>query len=114
MDFLQINYSITQQSTKQQIFPLTKDLGVAVLANRNFNDGALFAQVQGKSLPGWAAEAGVSSWAQMFLKFALSHDAVTAVIPATGKPDRESENLQAGVGPLLTPAQKAEVIGLVG
>jgi aryl-alcohol dehydrogenase-like predicted oxidoreductase len=113
-DFLQINYSVTQRGAEQRLFPMARDLGVAVLANRNFNDGALFSQVKGKSLPGWAAEAGVSSWAQMFLKFALSHDSVTAVIPATGKPDRESENLQAGIGLLLTPAQKTEVIRLVG
>jgi aryl-alcohol dehydrogenase-like predicted oxidoreductase len=113
-DFLQINYSVTQRGAEKRVFPLAKDLGVAVLANRNFNDGALFSQVQGKSLPGWAAEAGITSWAQLFLKFALSHDAVTAVIPATGKPDRQSDNLQAGIGPLLTPAQKAEVIKLVG
>ena len=49
----------------------------------------------------------------MFLKFALSHDAVTAVIPATGKPDRQSDNLQAGFGPMLTAKQKAEVVALV-
>jgi aryl-alcohol dehydrogenase-like predicted oxidoreductase len=112
-DFLQINYSVTQRSAEQRLFPLAKDLGVAVLANRNFNDGALFSQVKDKPLPGWAAEAGITSWAQMFLKFALSHDAVTAVIPATGKPDRQSDNLRAGVGPLLSAAQKAELIKLV-
>jgi hypothetical protein len=50
----------------------------------------------------------------MFLKFALSHDAVTAVIPATGKPDRQSDNLKAGFGPLLTVKQKSEVVELVG
>ena len=93
---------------------MAQELGVAVLANRNFNDGALFNQVKGKSLPGWAAEVGVSSWAQMFLKFALSHEAVTAVIPATGKPDRQSDNLKAGLGPLLSAAQKQELIRLIG
>jgi diketogulonate reductase-like aldo/keto reductase len=84
-----------------------------VLTNRNFDDGALFNRVKGKQLPGWAAEAEITSWAQMFLKFALSHDAVTAVIPATGKPDRQSDNLKAGFGPLLTPEQKAELVSLV-
>jgi len=112
-DFLQINYSVTQRGAEKRVFPLAKDLGVAVLANRNFDDGALFGRVQGKSLPGWAAAAGITSWAQMFLKFALSHPAVTVVIPATGKPDRQSDNLQAGVGALLTAVQKAELIELV-
>jgi aryl-alcohol dehydrogenase-like predicted oxidoreductase len=113
-DFLQINYSVTQRGAEKRVFPLAKQLGVAVLTNRNFDDGALFDRVKGKSLPGWAAEAGITSWAQMFLKFALSDEAVTAVIPATGKPDRQSDNLKAGVGPLLTPAQKKELVELVG
>jgi diketogulonate reductase-like aldo/keto reductase len=73
----------------------------------------LFGQVEGKALPGWAAEAGVTSWAQMFLKYSLSHEAVTAVIPATGKPDRQSDNLKAGAGPLLTTKQQKELIELI-
>lgn len=112
-DFLQINYSVTQRGAEKRLFPLAQELGVAVLANRNFEDGALFGKVQGKAVPAWATEAGITSWAQLFLKFALSHEAVTAVIPATGKPDRQSDNLQAGFGPLLTSTQKAELIKLV-
>ncbi len=113
-DFLQINHSVTNRGIEKRVLPLAKDLGVAVLTNRNFNDGALFRQVEGKPLPGWAAEAGVTSWAQMFLKYSLSHEAVTAVIPATGKPERQSDNLKAGFGPLLTQAQQKELIELVG
>lgn len=113
-DFLQINYSVTNRGAEQRLFPMAKDLGVAVLANRNFNDGKLFNRVRDKQLPGWAGEVGATSWAQMFLKFCLSHEAVTAVIPATGKPDRQSDNLKAGYGPLLSAAQKKELIELVG
>ena len=113
-DFLQINHSVTNRGIETTVLPVATDLGVAVLTNRNFNDGALFQQVQGKPLPGWAAEAGVTSWAQMFLKYSLSHEAVTAVIPATGKPERQADNLKAGFGPLLTAAQRKELIALVG
>jgi aryl-alcohol dehydrogenase-like predicted oxidoreductase len=113
-DFLQINYSVTQRGAEKRVLPMAKQLGVAVLANRNFNDGALFDRVRGIELPSWAKEIGVSSWAQMFLKFALSHEAVTAVIPATGKPERQSDNLKAGFGPLLNAQQKAELIKLLG
>ena len=113
-DFLQINHSVTNRGIEQTVLPVAKELGVAVLTNRNFNDGALFRQVQGKALPGWAAEAGITSWAQIFLKYSLSHEAVTAVIPATGKPDRQTDNLKAGFGPLLTAAQQKELIALVG
>jgi aryl-alcohol dehydrogenase-like predicted oxidoreductase len=111
-DFLQINHSVTNRGIETRVLPVAKDLGVAVLTNRNFNDGALFGQVAGKQLPAWAADAGVTSWAQMFLKYSLSHEAVTAVIPATGKPDRQSDNLKAGSGPLLTSAQQKELIAL--
>lgn len=113
-DFLQINYSVTNRGAERRLFPMAKELGVAVLANRNFNDGKLFNQVKGKALPGWASEVGVSSWAQMFLKFCLSHEAVTAVIPATGKPERQSDNLKAGFGPLLSAAHKQDLIRVVG
>lgn len=113
-DFLQINHSVTNRGIEKRVLPLAKELGVAVLTNRNFNDGALFSQVAGKPLPGWAAEVGASSWAQLFLKYSLSHEAVTAVIPATGKPDRQTDNLKAGFGPLLTAAQQKELITLVG
>jgi aryl-alcohol dehydrogenase-like predicted oxidoreductase len=113
-DFLQINYSVTQRGAEKRVLPMAGELGVAVLANRNFDDGALFGRVKDKPLPAWAASAGIASWAQMFLKFVLTHPAVTAVIPATGKPERQSDNLQAGFGPLLTEAQKTELVKLVG
>lgn len=113
-DFLQINHSVTNRGIEKRVLPLAKELGVAALTNRNFNDGALFRKVEGKPLPGWAADAGITSWAQMFLKYSLSHEAVTAVIPATGKPERQSDNLEAGFGALLTKAQQKELIALVG
>ncbi len=109
-DFLQINYSVVSRGAEKRVLPLAQELGVAVLINRAFEDGKLFAQVKDKPVPPALAEAGVSSWAQAFLKFALSHPAVTAVIPATGKPDRQTDNLKAGTGPDLTPAQRDALI----
>lgn len=109
-DFLQINYSVTQRAAEKRVFPLARELGVAVLANRNFDDGALFGRVAGKAVPEWAIAAGITSWAQLFLKFALSHPAVTVVIPATGKPDRQSDNLKAGLGPDLDEEQRQALI----
>jgi diketogulonate reductase-like aldo/keto reductase len=84
-----------------------------VLINRAFEDGKLFARVKDTPLPGWTAEAGITSWAQAFLKFALSHPAVTAVIPATGKPHRQADNLLAGTGPDLTEDQRQSLIALL-
>ncbi|MFP2924411.1 aldo/keto reductase [Pyxidicoccus sp. 3LG] len=111
-DFLQINYSVASPQAARSLFPMAQELGVAVLVNRAFEDGKLFAQVANRPLPGWAAEAGVDSWAQLFLKFAISHPAVTAVIPATGKPNRQADNLGGGTGPLLTEAQQAELTAM--
>lgn len=111
-DFVQINYSVGAPQAAKTIFPLAQELGIAVLVNRAFDDGKLFAQVAGKPLPGWAGEAGVTSWAQLFLKFVLSHPAVTAVIPATGKPERQADNLKGGTGPLLDQARQDELVRL--
>lgn len=72
------------------------------------------ATVRGKPLPSWAGEVGADSWAQLFLKFALGHPAVTVVIPATGKPRNQRDNLRAGVGPMLDARQRAALIEAVG
>jgi len=112
-DFLQINYSVVSRGAETRVLPLARDLGIAVLINRAFEDGKLFARVKDKPLPDWAADAGVGSWAQAFLKFALSHPAVTAVIPATGKPHRQADNLKAGVGPDLSEEQRASLVALL-
>lgn len=111
-DFLQINYSVVTRGAEKRVLPLARDLGVAVLINRAFEDGKLFGLVKDKPLPDWAAEAGITSWAQAFLKFALSNPAVTAVIPATGKPNRQADNLKAGSGPDLTEAQRTSLISV--
>jgi diketogulonate reductase-like aldo/keto reductase len=113
-DFLQINYSATQRGAEKRVFPVAQEHGVAVLANRNFDDGALFTRVAGKPVPDWATAAGITSWAQLFLKFALSHPAVTVVIPATGKPDRQSDNLKAGLGPMLDETQRRALMDAIG
>jgi diketogulonate reductase-like aldo/keto reductase len=111
-DFVQINYSVSTTNADKRLLPLAKDSGVAVMINRAFDDGRLFARVADKALPGWATEAGITSWAQMFLKFVISHPAVTVVIPATGKPDRQSDNLKAGQGRDLTAAERKELVAM--
>lgn len=109
-DFVQVNYSVNAPQAAQTVLPAAQELGVAVLINRAFDDGKLFARVGDTVLPGWAADVGVTSWSQMFLKFAISHPAVTAVIPATGRPDRQADQLRAGTGPLLSETQQAELV----
>lgn len=113
-DFVQINYSPVSRGAEQRIFPLAKDLGIAVMANRTFEDGKLFGQVKGKPLPDWAKDVDADSWAQLFLKFVVSEPAVTAVIPATSKPKNQADNLKAGFGRLMDGKQRAALVAALG
>jgi diketogulonate reductase-like aldo/keto reductase len=98
LDFLQINYSLAEPQAEARLLPLALEKGVAVIVNRPFAEGALFRVVRGKALPAWAAELGCTSWAQLFLKWIVSHPAVTAAIPATADPRHLDDNLSAGFG----------------
>lgn len=100
IDFVQFNYSATTTAAENTLLPLCADRGVATIVNRAFDDGKIFARLRGKALPGWAADIGCSSWAQVLLKYVISHPAVTCVIPATGKVTNLKDNLAAGRGPL--------------
>jgi diketogulonate reductase-like aldo/keto reductase len=104
-DFLQINYSLGERESAQRLLPLARERKIAVIANRPFAEGALFRRVKGKPLPPWAAELGIASWAQYFLKWIVSHPAVTCAIPGTGRPEHMKDNLGAGHGAL--PDEKA-------
>ena len=100
VDFVQLNYSIAEREAEQRLLPLAVDRQIAVLVNRPFAEGVLFRRTRGKSLPPWAKQIGCATWSQFFLKFIISHPAVTCAIPATSKLDHLLENMQAGVGPL--------------
>ncbi len=109
-DFVQINYSPVSRGIERRVLPLAADLGIAVMINRAFEDGRLFTRVAGLPLPDWAGEVGAESWAQLFLKFALSPPAVTVVIPATSKPRNLTDNLAAGRGPMLDERQRNALV----
>ena len=108
-DFLQINYSLGERESENRLLPLAQELKVAVIANRPFAEGALFRRVKGKPLPPWAAALGIESWAQYFLKWIVSHPAVTCAIPGTGNPKHMQDNLGAGVGKLLSAEQRKQM-----
>ena len=105
-DFLQINYSLGERESENRLLGLAKEKNVAVIANRPFAEGALFRRVKGKPLPAWAAELDIGSWAQYFLKWIVSHPAVTCAIPGTGRPEHMKDNLGAGQGRLPDAAQR--------
>lgn len=110
IDFLQINYSITSRKAEERLFPLATDKKVAVLINRPFEEGNLFRKVKGKTLPDWVKSFDCQSWGQFFLKFIISHPAVTCVIPGTSKPHHMLDNVSAGFGRLPTEKDRKRMI----
>jgi diketogulonate reductase-like aldo/keto reductase len=105
-DWLQVNYSLAEREAEDRLLPYCRDRGIAVMVNRPFADGAVFARVRGQSLPGWAEEIGCQSWGQFFLRYVISHPAVTCVIPATSKPQHMVDNAAAGLAPLPDSEQR--------
>ena len=108
VDFLQINYNIDNTNADQALLPAAADLGVAVIINRPFQTGRLFDGVRQASIPAWAEERGVKSWATYFLKFILANPHVTCTIPATTQVSHVIENLESASGwiPSLDEQQK--------
>jgi diketogulonate reductase-like aldo/keto reductase len=109
-DFLQINYSLAESSAGERLLPLALDRKIAVIVNRPFAEGALFRRVRGKAVPEWAREFGATTWAQFFLKWIVSHPAVTCAIPGTGKPEHLLDNLAAGTGPMPDAATRKRMV----
>ena len=108
-DFLQINYSLAERDSEKKLLPMAKDRGMRVLINRPFGEGSLFRRVKGKALPPWAAELGIATWAQYFLKWIVSHPAVTCAIPATSKPEHMKDNLGAAAGVFRGPSVRKKM-----
>jgi len=109
LDFVQLVYSLEKRGAHDRILPLAQDKGIAILANRNFAAGRMFKKVRGIELPQWAVEFGAKTWAQFFLKYALSHPVITCVIPATANPKHMMDNMQAGFGPLPDQKQRKQM-----
>jgi diketogulonate reductase-like aldo/keto reductase len=110
VDFIQINYSIGERDAERRLLPLAREREVAVIANRPFAGGALFRELRDKPVPPWAGEIGCDSWAQLMLKFVVSHPAITCVIPATSRVEHLRDNMKAGVGQMPNEELRALII----
>lgn len=110
LDFVQVNYSINDRHADRQLLPLARDKGVAVLINRPYSGGSLFGRVRGKALPDWAGDYDIDSWGQFFLKFIISHPAVTCAIPATSKVHHMEDNMGAAYGKLPDAQARQEMV----
>ena len=109
-DFFQVNYSLGDRDAEDVLLPAARDVGAAVLTALPFGRNSLFRKAGNRPLPDFAAEFGAKTWAQFFLKFLLSHPAVTAVIPGTDKPEYMVDNLQAGRGLLPDAAMRKRMV----
>ena len=110
VDFAQFNYSMGEREAEQKILPFCKDNGIATLINRPFMRGRLFREAQEKKLPSWVSDYDIDSWGQFFLKYIISHDAVTNIIPATSKPKNMLDNARAGMGRMLGKKAKKRML----
>jgi diketogulonate reductase-like aldo/keto reductase len=109
IDFVQVTYNVLDREIEDRILPLARDRGIAVIINRPFREGALIRQVMRHPLPSWAPEIGAANWAQVLLKFIVSHPAVTCAIPATSKVAHLMENMGAATGVLPETAMRRRI-----
>ncbi|MFZ7127214.1 MAG: aldo/keto reductase [Desulfobacterales bacterium] len=109
-DFVQFSYNLEDRAVEARLLPLAADRGIATLINRPFQRGDLFRRVKGTPLPEWSDEFDCSSWGQFFLKFVVSHPAVTCVIPATSRIHHMKDNMQAGFGRLPDVAMRERML----
>ena len=100
LDFVQVHYSIHTRIAEERLLPAAADRGVAVLVNMPLEKARLHKIVEGRPLPAFAKELGIETWSQFFLKWVISHPAVTCALPATSNPDHLMENVGAMRGPL--------------
>jgi aryl-alcohol dehydrogenase-like predicted oxidoreductase len=110
IDFVQFTYNILDREAEERLLPQAAERGLGVIVNRPFQGGELFDRVAGRPLPDWAREIDCANWAQLLLKFAVSHPAVTCAIPATSRVDHMVENMGAGTGRLPDAAMRARMI----
>jgi diketogulonate reductase-like aldo/keto reductase len=109
-DFVQFNYSIATRDAERNLLPVAAEYRTAVLINRPFDGSSLFDAVRGKPLPSWTGDIDCETWAQFFLKYILSHPAVTCAIPATRNPKHLVDNMQGGIGRLPDETTRQKMV----
>lgn len=106
LDFIQVDYALDNRDAGERIIPLAPDRGMSVMINLPFGRGRLFNAVQGKKLPEWASEFDCATWAQFFLKYIVSHPAITCAVPGMARPEYVVDNLGAARGRLPDAAMR--------
>jgi diketogulonate reductase-like aldo/keto reductase len=113
LDFVQLSYNAVDREVEERLLPLAQERKIAVICNRPFQKGDLIQKVSKAPLPSWAAEIDCRSWAQVLLKFVVSHPAVTCAIPATANPRHMREDIGASYGRLPDEAMRRRIVEAV-
>jgi diketogulonate reductase-like aldo/keto reductase len=110
LDFVQLNYSVSDRAAEQRLLPLAAERGIAVIVNYPLASGSAMRAVGGRPLPVWAAEIDCTSWSELLLKFVVSHPAITCAIPGTGNPEHMADNARAGLGHMPDQAMRERIV----
>jgi len=110
IDFVQFTYNVARREVERDLLPIAAQRGIAVIVNRPFDGGDLFGAKTARALPGWGREIGCATWAEAFLKFVVSHPAVTCAIPATSRRAHLAENMRALSGALPDAALRRRIV----
>jgi aryl-alcohol dehydrogenase-like predicted oxidoreductase len=112
LDFVQLTYNLTHRSVEDRLLPGAKDHGISVIVNRPYDGGNLIRNLQRRhSVPEWTkAELDCQTWADVLIKFLVSHPAVTCAIPATTRVEHLRENMRAGRGSMPDAKQRQRMI----
>lgn len=109
-DFVQFNYSIRSRHAEESLFETARKYNTATIINQPYESGSLFRLVRGKEIPQWAKEQDINSWGQYFLKFILSNENVSCVIPGTSKPHHMIDNMGAGLGKMPNGSLRSKML----
>lgn len=110
IDVIQVNYSIANRAAEDRVLRVAADRGIGVMINMPLEKARLH-QIVGKlPVPAFAAEFGMSSWAEFFLKWVLANPAVTIAVPSTNDPRHANENVRALHGLLPDAAMRRRMV----
>ena len=114
IDFVQVTYNAVDREVEQR-HPSARARAQdrRHRATGRSTEGTLVRQAERTRLPAWAAEIDCANWAQVLLKFIVSHPAVTCAIPATSRVDHVSENVGASYGRLPDEAMRRRIAAAV-
>jgi len=109
LDAIQVDYALDNRNAAERILPLAREKGLAVMINLPFGRDRLFAATRDRPLPDWAAAIGATSWAQIFLKYVLSHPSNPIAIPGMAQTRYVDDNLAAARGPVPDAAMRTRM-----